>query len=378
MSRRPARAAARAVVGDDARLAERADGDVVEVSLATDWSPGSRRRRRPARLRVPLDRRADPQSGPGSGTATARPRDRPRRRRRRCSRARPEGLQTLLAGWQPDPAGRAMTDVDLLVPAAAAHTLQAVLETRGWRPHPIGASHHLPALIGPSRTGSIELHHEPVPDSLGVLRAADCWADARRGPGELIWRTGPTTYVAHLVAHAQLVDGDDLIDRVPLRALVDLHRVVGAVGEQIGWDDIDRRFEAAATMRHSAASSPSTNGSSVRPTRRVSWTTPPAGEPPDSSGGRSTDGSPSRSERSGSCRVRSAPTAWRSSTRTAARVRLGWRTSPVRSVALRRRWFPVAGGRGSHPPRFRQRARPICRRRRPPQDPSRGSTGRCA
>lgn len=143
-----------------------------------------------------------------------------------------KGLHLLLDGVWPDPAGRPMRDLDLLVPPDGLRTAREVLTDLGYRPHelpyrqrtrlqPYGylaGDHHDPPLSRPGRSGTVELHrrllsrrHSSTMDTSAVLARA-------AGTGRLTVED----LLAHLVAHAQLTDHGRVLGQLPLCSILDV------------------------------------------------------------------------------------------------------------------------------------------------------------
>jgi glycosyltransferase involved in cell wall biosynthesis len=161
-----------------------------------------------------------------------------------------KGAAHLVGGTWPDPAQRAMSDLDLLVDPGAARAAVRQLEGLGYvaSEHPGeagGDHHHLAPMRHPDRFGSIELHVQPL--QRGWRHAADVvelWADAR----VVAWRgqrigvpSGVDTAVISLV-HGYLADLARYQARVPLRMVHELWRF-DRRGGPVDWDSVRVRLE---------------------------------------------------------------------------------------------------------------------------------------
>jgi hypothetical protein len=144
-----------------------------------------------------------------------------------------KGLHLLLDGVWPDPAGRPMRDIDILVAPQHLTTARRVLAELGYQPHtlpyatagsprqPYGylpGDHHDPPLHRPGHHGTVELHrrllsrrHTAALDTAAVL-------DRAAGTG----RMTAADLLALLVAHAQLTDHGRILGRLPLTVVLDV------------------------------------------------------------------------------------------------------------------------------------------------------------
>ncbi len=161
-----------------------------------------------------------------------------------------KGAAHLVGGTWPDPAARAMSDLDLLIDPGAARAARAGLERLGYQSsaHPgevAGGHHHLPPLRHPRRFGSIELHVEPLQRGWrAALDATDLWADA----SVVNWRghrigvpSGVDTAVISLV-HGYLADLARYQAQIPLRTVHELWRFDRRSGP-VDWREVRLRLE---------------------------------------------------------------------------------------------------------------------------------------
>lgn len=161
-----------------------------------------------------------------------------------------KGAHWLAADLLPDPAAREMIDLDLLIPPALATEATQVLRRLGYEtlPTPGDAEptdHQLAAVAAPGRTGSVELHLEPLVDfRRALLRADEVWDGTTTVVVDHMARTvpDPTTAMVLLIGHAQLQEDGARLLELPLRALHDLHEVGPTFRASVDWDEVTRRF----------------------------------------------------------------------------------------------------------------------------------------
>ncbi len=173
-----------------------------------------------------------------------------------------KGAAHLVAGTWPDPAERAMSDLDLLIDPGVARVARRHLEGMGYvaSEHPgerLGGHHHLPSLRHPDRFGSIELHVEPLQRGWrAALDAAGVWVDARvvTWRGQRIGVPSPVDTAIISLVHGYLADLARYRAQVPLRTLYELwrfDRLAGPVDwgevrfqlERIGWSSLVDDFQ---------------------------------------------------------------------------------------------------------------------------------------
>ena len=178
-----------------------------------------------------------------------------------------KGAAHLVGRTWPDPADRAMSDLDLLIDPGAGRTARRHLESLGYvasdhSGDELGGHHHLTPLRHPDRFGSIELHLEPLQRGWRLaLGAAELWerAHIRSWRGHRVGvPTGVHTAIISLV-HGYLADLARYQAEVPLRMVHELwrfDRVAGPVDwngvrldlELIGWESLvdDHRVTVGA------------------------------------------------------------------------------------------------------------------------------------
>ena len=174
-----------------------------------------------------------------------------------------KGAAHLVGGTWPDPAARAMSDLDLLVDPGAARAARRHLQGLGYvaSDHPgerVGDHHHLPPLRHPDRFGSIELHVQPLQRGWRpALDAGELWADARvrSWRGHRIGVPAPAHAAVISLVHGYLADLARYQAQVPLRMVHELWRFdrrsgpvdwgeVGARLEGIGWSSLVDDYRA--------------------------------------------------------------------------------------------------------------------------------------
>lgn len=157
-----------------------------------------------------------------------------------------KGVDAQWRGRYPDPAARAMTDIDLLVDPARAREADTIVRDLGYEEAeaPV-AEHHLPPLVRPGHLGSVELHTAVLRGRWQrLLPVADLLqrsAPAASGPGR---RLHPDDAVAILVAHAQLQDEGRVLLELPLRALHETALLLTG-DEPVDWAVVAQRLAGA-------------------------------------------------------------------------------------------------------------------------------------
>ncbi|WP_457584915.1 nucleotidyltransferase family protein [Ensifer canadensis] len=143
-----------------------------------------------------------------------------------------------------DPAGRILTDLDLLVRPARMHDAIRALQAIGYEVRidggigswPGDPDSHLPTVLDrPSDAGSIDLHCRPKgPASFKDVEWL--YTNSRRVPlgGGYIYVPSGFAQIVYLVLHDQFQDGDYWRGLIDLRHLLDIVRISQA-GEQIDW-----------------------------------------------------------------------------------------------------------------------------------------------
>ncbi len=161
-----------------------------------------------------------------------------------------KGAHWLEADLLPDPAAREMVDLDVLVPSTLADDAELALSRIGYRtraepPDAEPTDHQLPAMFAPGRTGSVELHAEPmVAFRRRLLSADEVRERAETVVVDHMKRRLPdaTTAMTLLIGHAQLQEDGARLLELPLRALHDLHALGPALRSDVDWDDLTHRF----------------------------------------------------------------------------------------------------------------------------------------
>ncbi|MDW8316809.1 MAG: nucleotidyltransferase family protein, partial [Anaerolineae bacterium] len=138
----------------------------------------------------------------------------------------------------PEPGLRAMTDVDVLVPAQQAEeAMRVIAAATGRPPATLGASldKHAVADVGPANSVRLEVHWSLV--DLPYQRGAEdtAWFLAGRTPlpgGADFYGPAPEAHLLYLCAHAEIVHGEaDFL----LQRYLDLHQLV-TVFPALDWD----------------------------------------------------------------------------------------------------------------------------------------------
>lgn len=143
----------------------------------------------------------------------------------------------------PEPGLRAMTDVDVLVPAQQAEAaMRLIAAASGRQPVTLGASldKHAVADVGPAHSVRMEVHwslvdlpHQPTTEDTG-------WFLASRTPlpgAADFFGLAPEAHMLYLCAHAEIVHGEaDFL----LQRYLDLHRLVISAPD-LDWGVVVRR-----------------------------------------------------------------------------------------------------------------------------------------
>lgn len=164
-----------------------------------------------------------------------------------------KGGHWLAAGLLRDPAAREMVDVDVLVPHSLAEDTVAALHRIGYIVDDAPADrestdHQLSPLRLPGRSGSLEVHLEPMVAFRRALVTAD---EVRRHADDTaidrMARRLPdaTTAMILLIGHAQLQEDGVRMLQLPLRALHDLQQLDPAFVADVDWDRVERHFTRA-------------------------------------------------------------------------------------------------------------------------------------
>lgn len=149
-----------------------------------------------------------------------------------------------------DPGARVMTDLDVLVPADAAHACWTALRAVGYEPiadHPnivvdYARHHHLRPLYRPRDCGTIEIHRDGLPESAArILPTRLLWneAEAVVGPSEIRLKIpAPSHRILHNVLHSDWINGTHARGVIALRSLHELAAIQAARGAAIDWSRI--------------------------------------------------------------------------------------------------------------------------------------------
>ena len=158
-----------------------------------------------------------------------------------------KGVALLLRGTYPDPSGRFLGDIDVLVAPEEAEAAAGALERLDFRRTVAGPPHvhDRMKLAHPRRPAQVELHHPAVPGHLaGPLPAAAMRADAVAVP-LLPGATVPcaTDLVVHNVIHAMLHDWNLRMAEMPMRDALDLALIAREPG--VSWEAVEARMARA-------------------------------------------------------------------------------------------------------------------------------------
>ncbi|HUF71401.1 MAG TPA: nucleotidyltransferase family protein [Gammaproteobacteria bacterium] len=154
-----------------------------------------------------------------------------------------KGAAYLLSGLYAEPGERFLSDIDLLIPEAAASRASAALAGIGFRAAPsrfdYTEHHHLPTLIRTLNDVAVELHTAPVlPLARVSLSSDEIWAGATEHESRgCRWRTASVTDTAMLsFLHGEVVDRALARCVVDLRGFQDLFRLVDRANGEIDWE----------------------------------------------------------------------------------------------------------------------------------------------
>ncbi|WP_445192137.1 nucleotidyltransferase domain-containing protein [Sphingomonas sp. Tas61C01] len=138
--------------------------------------------------------------------------------------------------------GRAIGDLDILVPRSALPAVEAALLAGGWewvKPDPYDDAyyrdhmHELPPLIHRDRDRMIDVHHTILPLTARITPDAAALLGDARDLGNGLYTLAPADMIVHAAAHL-LADGDLAGG---LRNLWDVHCLI----EEFGTDGLDNR-----------------------------------------------------------------------------------------------------------------------------------------
>jgi hypothetical protein len=163
-----------------------------------------------------------------------------------------KGWHAILDGWWPDPAGRVLRDLDVLVPEADAVRARHALERAGFATVETAlddyADHQLPAMSSPDHPVPVEIHTSlAVSRWRDVLPAADVFRASRNG------HMSTTHAIVHTIVHAQLHDEAHLLRHLPVRSVHEIAMMSRSpVRSSVDWAEVRARF-ASAGRRGGAA-----------------------------------------------------------------------------------------------------------------------------
>lgn len=144
--------------------------------------------------------------------------------------------------------GRAMRDLDFLLPADAVPTIAEAMLAEGYRVKDAADddwTYTHPGLQRPGSVVAVELHHR-VGQQRALLRAETAWRDVMPLPAEPRLRVlSPTHRVWHNIFHSQVQDQGHAMGLIWLRQLVDLVQICERHGSGIDWAALDRLMAAS-------------------------------------------------------------------------------------------------------------------------------------
>ncbi len=167
-----------------------------------------------------------------------------------------KGMALLLLGIAPDPGGRLIGDIDLLIPADRFEVAADTLRAEGYRdlnaPRP--EAHDRARLLRSDRPALVELHQYPVPYHIEGLLPTREMLDRSQTLGALapvrIRVPCPEHLVLHNIIHAMLHHRGFQLAEVSLRDALDLAFLARTYSGQFDWNELIRRM---ATGRESAS-----------------------------------------------------------------------------------------------------------------------------
>ena len=144
--------------------------------------------------------------------------------------------------------GRAMRDLDFLLPADAVPDVAEAMLAEGYRIKEAADddwTYTHPGLQRPGAVVAVELHHR-VGQQRALLHADMAWRDVRPLVAEPRLRVlSPTHRVWHNIFHSQVQDQGHPTGLIWLRQLVDLVQICDRHGPDIDWAALDQLMRAA-------------------------------------------------------------------------------------------------------------------------------------
>lgn len=139
--------------------------------------------------------------------------------------------------------GRAMRDLDFLLPAASVEVVAATMQAEGYVPKDEtddDETYSHPALQRPGAVVAVELHHR-VGQQRSLLPAEDAWRDVRPLSGQPGLRLlSPTHRVWHNIFHSQVQDQGHAFGLIWPRQLLDLVEICRRHRDDIDWPALER------------------------------------------------------------------------------------------------------------------------------------------
>jgi hypothetical protein len=139
--------------------------------------------------------------------------------------------------------GRAMRDLDFLLPAASVDAVAQSMLAEGYIPKDEAdddETYTHPALQRPGAVVAVELHHR-VGQQRSLLPAEEAWRDVRPLPGQPGLRLlSPTHRVWHNIFHSQVQDQGHAYGLIWPRQLLDLAQICERHRTDIDWLALDR------------------------------------------------------------------------------------------------------------------------------------------
>ncbi len=164
-----------------------------------------------------------------------------------------KGGASLFADTFIDTGSRVMSDLDILIPKeSASECWNHLINTLGYSPiedNPYffidyRTHHHLRPLVRPDSYGTIELHHNALPNSASrILATSVIWRESELVPNSLNLLVGipsPTHRVLHNILHADLINKTYAQARISLRSLHELVTMQTVYAKDIDWQVIEK------------------------------------------------------------------------------------------------------------------------------------------
>lgn len=155
-----------------------------------------------------------------------------------------KGMALLLLGIAPDPGGRLIGDIDVLIPTDRFEVAADTLRAEGYRdlnaPRP--EAHDRVRLLRPNRPAFVELHQYPVPYHIEGLLPTQEMLDRSRTLSALaparIRVPCPEHLVLHNIIHAMLHHRGFQLAEVSLRDALDLALLTRTYSGEFDWNEL--------------------------------------------------------------------------------------------------------------------------------------------